>query len=69
MTELRGIDVSKWNDKINWTAVAKSGIRFAFVRAGVGASKGGFTLDPKFAVNVNGAHEAGIGVGVYLYSF
>lgn len=69
MTELRGIDVSKWNDKINWQAVAKSGIRFAFVRAGTGASKGGFSLDPKFAVNVNGAHEAGIGVGVYLYSY
>ena len=66
---LHGIDVSKWNDKINWQAVANAGVKFAFVRAGVGAAKGGFTLDPKFAVNVNGAHENGIGVGVYMYSY
>jgi len=66
---LHGIDVSKWNDRINWEAVAKHNVKFAFIRCGVGAAKGGFTLDPKFAVNVNGAHSVGIPVGVYMYSY
>ena len=66
---LHGVDVSKWNGKINWEALAKAGVRFAFVRAGTGMAKGGFTLDGKFAVNVNGAHAAGVAVGVYLYSY
>lgn len=69
MKTLRGIDVSKWNGAINWEAVAKAGVQFAMVRAGYGAAKGGFYLDPKFASNVNGAHAAGIPVGVYCYSY
>ena len=65
----RGIDVSKWNGVIDWPAVAAAGIGFAMIRAGVGAAKGGFTQDPRFAANIRGAHAAGLRVGVYLYSY
>ena len=48
---LHGIDVSKWNDKINWQTVAGAGVKFAFVRAGVGAAIGqfGVTLAYRYA--------------------
>lgn len=67
--EFKGIDVSKWNGTIDWKAVAASGVQFAMVRAGIGKSKGGATVDPRFLDNVYGAHENGIHVGVYLYSY
>ena len=67
--ELKGIDVSKWNDTIDWKKVAASGVQFAMVRAGIGKSKGGATVDPRFLDNVCGAYENGIRVGVFLYSY
>ena len=67
--EYKGIDVSKWNGTIDWKAVAASGVQFAMVRAGIGKSKGGATVDPRFLDNVCGAYENGIRVGVYLYSY
>ncbi len=67
--EFKGIDVSKWNGTIDWKAVAASGVQFAMVRAGIGKSKGGATVDPRFLDNVCGAYENGIRVGVYFYSF
>ena len=30
--EIRGIDVSHWNGKVNWKLVAGSGIRFAMIK-------------------------------------
>ena len=67
--EYKGIDVSKWNGAIDWKAVAASGVQFAMVRAGIGKSKGGATVDPRFLDNVCGAYENGIRVGVFLYSY
>ena len=67
--ELKGIDVSKWNGTIDWKKVAASGVQFAMVRAGTGKAKGGATVDPRFLDNVYGAHENGISVGVFFYSY
>lgn len=67
--EQRGIDVSKWNGKIDWNAVAQAGIDFAIIRAGNrGSSKGNLIEDPRFKENIQGATKAGIKVGVYIYS-
>ena len=66
---MKGIDVSKWNGSIDWQAVARSGIGFAMIRAGTGAAKGGFTRDPCLHANLTGAADAGLAVGVYLYSY
>ena len=67
--ELKGIDVSKWNGVIDWKRVAADGVSFAMVRAATGSRSGKINIDPKFVSNVNGAHAAGIKVGLYLYSY
>ena len=67
--EIKGIDVSKWQGRIDWKAVAGSGVKFAMIRAAYGSTSGRITIDPYFAENVRGAVAAGIAVGVYLYSY
>ncbi len=61
----QGVDVSKYQGNINWTAVAQSGVTYAFIK--VGSTKRG--IDPYFAKNVAGAQAAGIRTGVYIYSY
>lgn len=64
-----GIDVSKWNQEINWTAVKEAGIEFAIIRCGYrGASTGALVIDPRYKENIEGAIEAGIPVGVYFFT-
>lgn len=64
-----GIDVSKWNGDINWTAVKNSGVSFVIVRCGYrGSSSGALVEDPKFRTNIKGAIDAGLKVGVYFFS-
>ncbi|MCM1253601.1 MAG: hypothetical protein NC321_12320 [Clostridium sp.] len=61
----KGIDVSKHNGAVNWGSVASSGISFAFIKAG--STKSG--MDPYFDANMRGAQNAGLKVGVYVYSY
>ena len=61
----KGIDVSKHNGAIDWNSVASSGISFAFIKAG--STKSG--VDPYFDANMRGAQNAGLKVGVYIYSY
>lgn len=56
----KGIDVSKYQGAINWSAVAADGYSFAFIK--VGSAKSG--LDPYFAANMVGANAAGLKTGV-----
>ncbi len=64
-----GIDVSKWNGNIDWTAVKNSGINFVIIRCGYrGSSQGQLIEDPKFRANIKGAQAAGIKVGVYFFT-
>ena len=63
-----GIDVSKYQGKIDWSQ-AKSSISFAIVRCGYrGMYDGQLHEDPYFYKNMSGAKSAGINVGVYIYS-
>ncbi|MCD8363516.1 MAG: hypothetical protein LUC98_11285 [Lachnospiraceae bacterium] len=65
----RGIDVSKYQGSIDWSAVAASGISFAIIRAGYrGSSTGVLVEDPYFRTNIKGATAAGIKVGVYFFT-
>ena len=59
----RGVDVSKWQPKIDWVKVKNSGISFAILRAAYGTSK-----DSKFTTHIKNALAQGINVGVYVYS-
>ncbi len=64
-----GIDVSKWQEDINWAAVKNAGIEFAFVRvAARGKADGEIMMDPKASANLKGAAKAGLKVGAYVYS-
>lgn len=61
----KGIDVSMHNGVVNWSQVAASGVKFAFIK--VGSTNSG--VDPQFAYNITNAQAAGIKTGVYLYSY
>jgi GH25 family lysozyme M1 (1,4-beta-N-acetylmuramidase) len=61
---LPGIDVSHFQHAIDWTQVAASGVRFAFVKA----SEGTGYVDPMYATNQAGAMAAGITVGAYHFA-
>ena len=64
-----GIDVSKWNETIDWEAVAEAGVDFAIIRCGYrGSSSGSLIIDPMYEENIEGAIEAGIPVGVYFFT-
>ena len=65
-----GIDVSyAQGDNIDWHKVKKSGVDFVYIRAGFrDASKGNLHKDTKFEKNIKGASDAGLMVGVYIYS-
>ena len=58
-----GIDVSKWQELIDWKTVKASGVNFVMMRLAYGTSK-----DVKFESHYAGATEQGISVGVYCYS-
>lgn len=67
---LKGIDVSKYQGKIDWQAVKEDGVSYAFIRAGHRgyAEAGQIAQDPYFTANLNGAAKAGVDVGVYFFS-
>lgn len=57
-----GIDVSRWNGKIDWQKVKDAGYSFAFIRTNDGG-----TLDKTFDENIKNARKAGLMVGSYFY--
>lgn len=63
-----GIDVSKWQGKIDWTAVKKSGVSFAFIRIGYRGENGNIYKDENADYNLQQAEKAGILTGVYFFS-
>ena len=66
---VNGIDVSYHNGDINWSAVKAAGIDYALIRVGYrGMSNGGLFDDSKYQANIQGALNAGLRVGVYIFS-
>ena len=61
---LEGIDVSHWQDAIDWLAVAAAGKTFAYIKA----SEDIDFVDPNYAVNRAGAAAAGLVVGAYHFA-
>jgi lysozyme len=62
-TSSRGIDVSHFQGAINWHAVARDHVSFAYIKATEGADN----RDSRFVRNWRGARQAGIQVGAYHY--
>lgn len=69
ITSSVGIDVSKFQGKIDWSQVKAAGVDFAFVRVGYrGYGNGAIKLDETFDYNVAEALKNNLSVGVYFYS-
>lgn len=65
----KGIDVSKYQSKINWEKVAGDGVEYAFIRLGIrGATEGKLKLDDTYQYNIEGALENDLDVGVYFFT-
>jgi len=67
---LKGVDVSKYQEKIDWNKVAADGVEYAIIRLGFRGmgTNGTCELDPYFKQNIEGAQAAGIDVGVYFFT-
>lgn len=61
----KGIDVSKWQGKIDWEKVKKAGIEFVIIRAGYGQNN----IDEYFERNIKECNRLGIPCGVYWFSY
>ena len=65
----RGVDVSQYQEEVDWQQVRAAGFDFAFVRIGYrGNTTGELYADELAQQHLNGAKEAGLDVGVYFYS-
>lgn len=65
----KGVDVSRYQEKIDWKKVAGDGVEYAFIRLGIrGATEGKLILDEAYEDNMEGALENGIDTGVYFFT-
>lgn len=64
-----GIDVSRYQENIDFEKVKNSGVEFVIIRIGVqSGAKKDISIDSYYLENIKKAKEAGLLVGVYLYS-
>lgn len=64
-----GIDVSYWQEDIDWIQVKEAGIQFAMIRLGYRSmAEGVLNEDSRARANYAGATAAGIPVGAYFFS-
>lgn len=63
--EIKGIDVSAWQGRIDWKTVADYGMGFAILRI----TEAGNVIDSTFEDNYAGCVRYRIPVGVYKYSY
>lgn len=65
----KGIDVSRYQEKIDWQEVAEDDVEYAFIRLGIrGYTEGEIKEDDSFEYNINGALDNGIEAGVYFFT-
>ena len=65
-----GIDVSKYQSRLDWNKIKKSGVSFVIIRIGYrgyGAA-GNLVKDPMFEEHFTNARNAGLKVGVYFFT-
>ena len=69
VTSKKGIDVSKFQGKINWKKVADDGVEFAYIRLGYrGYGSGKIVTDDTYEYNIEECNAAGIDTGVYFFT-
>jgi lysozyme len=62
---VQGIDVARYQGDIDWGAVRRAGIRFAYIKT----TEGGDHVDPSFYRNWEGAAAAGVARGAYHFIY
>lgn len=62
---IKGIDVAKWNGRIDWARVYASGIEFAILKV----TQKNNSVEEAFERNYSGCIAQGIQVGVYRYIY
>lgn len=68
-TSYVGVDISKYQDYVDFVKLKKAGINFVMIRVGArGYGSGQLVLDEYFADNIKRASDAGLQIGVYFYS-
>lgn len=68
-TSYVGVDISKYQDYVDFAKVKKAGIDFVMLRVGArGYGTGQLMLDEYFTENIKRATDAGLEVGVYFFS-
>ena len=66
---VKGIDVSEWQGDIDWQQVKDSGVEFVIIRVGGrGTETGGLYADDMAQTYYEGATEAGLKVGAYIFA-
>lgn len=64
-----GVDVSAWQNEIDWQQVKNAGMEFAMLRLGWrGNTEGGIKADNYVEANYHGAKDAGLALGGYFFS-
>lgn len=64
-----GVDISRHDGEVDWKKLKKDGIEFVILRCGYrGYQSGKLKADENFQANIKGALEAGLDVGVYIFS-
>lgn len=65
----KGIDVSRYQEKIDWEKVAEDEVDYAFIRLGIrGYTEGEILEDETFQTNIKAALKNDIDVGVYFFT-
>lgn len=64
-----GVDISRHDGEVDWKKLKKDGIEFVILRCGYrGYQSGKLKADENFQANIKGALEAGLDVGIYIFS-
>lgn len=62
-----GIDISAWQDEVDFKALKKAGCEFVIIRIGY-TYEDELSIDKRFRENIDGARAAGLKTGIYYYS-
>lgn len=64
-----GVDVSRYQQSVNWEQLRQAGVEFAILRIGYrGYETGTMVLDPMYETHMANATAAGMRTGIYFFS-
>lgn len=64
-----GIDVSRWQENIDFESVKNAGVEFVIMRMGINSDiDKDISVDSYYSQNITNAKAAGLKVGIYVYS-